>query len=661
MTSRISLPKLIKEDLKKRMWLTAISIVVFIIIIPLCTLFQIESKIAYMGMPITPQEWKDISVWFSNWMGLENLPVISAIMMGALFSGITSFSYLHSKSQMDFYHSLPVRRETWFAVTYIGSFIQIVVPYLIGYGVMAFLGVIKKVSSPKIFSQWLLSNGVIILFFLLIYSITIFAMILTGKIVVAMFGVLALTFGGTLISALKIYIVIQNFETFLGEENYRGIIGNILFGKSGWFSPVIAYAKIEELYLNNKSILKPIVIIAICVILLSAAALILYCKRGSEGAENAIAFPKVKPVLKIVVAVMAGVFFGVIMGSQNRSQGMNAGWLFGIGILATVLACAVMEFIYHGDIRLIFKKKISLVISVLSVVVILAAMKYDVMGYDTYLPDKSKIQAMALDSYKVSEKWLCADYTNCTKTYVERLDSLRTEEFDEIYELAENGVEQLGAGNQQLEMINIAYYLKNGKKVYRTYRVETDKFIECMGKVMEDEEYRGKLFDFDELKSEGIATIEVYNIKHELIKSTLSQEKKERLAETYKQDVLKQPISTFEKGNVIGELRFAYGIDDTTSYYGNIYESFTDTISLLKEYGYEIQMQIKADEVKTIQIYNYDSSDMLENDKLITEPVEIREILERTCFNKNENTERNITVEITFQSGEMQTYYLKKE
>lgn len=674
MTSKISLPKLIKEDLKKRMWLTALSAVIFIIIIPLSTLLQIESKLAYMGIPATAQEWKEICIWFSNWMGLENLPMISAIMMGALFSGITSFSYLHSKSQMDFYHSLPVRRETWFAATYIGSFIQVVVPYLIGYGVMVLFGVMKKVSSPEIFNQWLLSNGIMILFFLLVYSITIFAMILTGKFVVAMFGVVALTFGGTLISALKIYIMVQNFETFLGEEYYHGIMGNILFGKAGWFSPVIAYGKIMELYLDKESITKPIMIIAACTILISVFALMLYRKRASEGAGNAIAFPRLKPVLKVVVAVMAGLFFGVIMGSQNRSQGMNAGWLFGVGILATVLACAVMEFIYHGDIRLIFKKKISLVISVISVVAILAATKYDVFGYDTYLPDKDKIEAMAVDSYRVRDRWLRTDRTK-EKTYIEYLESLRTEEFDVIYELAGNGVEQLGVEHQQLETINIAYYLKSGKKVYRTYQVEPDKFMECMGEIMEDEEYRGKLFGFDELQSEKMKKIEFYNFKHEPTICDLSPEKKDKLIEAYKHDALKQPISTFENGNAIGDLIFEYDTENSEFYSGYLYDSFTETIALLKEYGYEVPTQINVDEVKSIQIYKYGPIDFEEeavdykvekgrNGEPITDPVEMQKILERICYKENANTERNIDVEVMFKSGHREIsviYFLRKE
>ena len=132
MTSKISFSKLIKEDIKKRAWLLLLSITIFIIIIPVLTAIKIEGALPG-GVSSSSETWREVQTWFLSEMGFSNIYMWSAIILGGVLSGITSFSYLHSKNQIDFYHSFPIKRETWYFVNYIGGVIQIVVPYIIGY------------------------------------------------------------------------------------------------------------------------------------------------------------------------------------------------------------------------------------------------------------------------------------------------------------------------------------------------------------------------------------------------------------------------------------------------------------------------------------------------------------------------------------------------
>lgn len=664
MTSKISFPKLIKEDMKKRAWLLASSAVIFMIIIPLVVMMQIDSQLSYLGDAVSMERWREIREWFVGIVGLKNFMLTFAVMFGAIICGITSFSYLHSKSQMDFYHSLPVKRQTWFAVTFVSSFMQIMIPYLIGYACTVMIGAAKKVTSPGVFRQCTIVFGVTILFFLLFYSITILAMILTGKLLVAMFGLMIFMFGGALVGSLRIYIMMQSFETFVTDGIYYGVIGNIIFGRMSWYSPVFALGNIVELYSSGESMVKPLVLLSICTLLIAALALWLYQKRATESAGKAIAFPKLKPVIKVMVAITAGLFFGAIMGGSNLKQEMNAAWLFGIGILATVLACAVVEFVYHADIRMIFKHKCSLGIAVFGTVAILSVAKYDLFGYDSYLPKEDKIEAMAVISYQARDIWVRVDDWE-DKEYTEQLEALKLKEFHSIYELAKNGSSSERTGKQ--ECVTVAYYLKSGRKVYREYFVDEDVFDKCMTEIMKDESYRESLFGLDELQQEEIERYQFENFRHEMVSCILSTEKQKKLIEAYKRDVLSQTVSEFTGGNVIGEFSFIFkGEGD---YIGNIYESFTETIKLLREYGYEVPMEIKPEEVQSITITDYNEVespdgkviDKTRSENKITDPAEIQKILERICYKESAFTEPNIYVDIEFRNGDVMTFLLRKE
>lgn len=467
MTSKISFRRLLREDLKKRMWVAALFGVLFLIIIPLMMLFQIEERLGNAQI-IGPDQLQITLEWFQRMMGLDNILMIAPVMLGAVLSGVSSFSYLHSKSQTDFYHSLPVQRKTWFFVTYAGSVIQVIVPYLLGCLMIGVIGKVKGVAAPGVFRQMPEVIGITVLFFLLLYAVTAVSMLLTGKILTALAGVLVLSFWGSAVYALRIYLMTQAFETYMSEGRYYGFLGNI-FGEASWLSPIMAYGKLLDDY-RPGSKLKILSVLAVCVLAFSAAAYLLYQFRPSEAAGKAIAFPKAEPVIQVILSVTVGILFGTIVGSQNRSVGMHAGWLFGIGTLAAALSSAVIEFIYHADLKLIFKKRLPLAASVLGTVLVLASVQYDWFGYNTYLPDRGKIRSMAVDSIRVRE-WTGSTNVHTKGKYKEFLKTLRRDEFDRIYELAQSGMEKIGT-DEAGEYVNMAYFLKNGRTVYRSYRVD---------------------------------------------------------------------------------------------------------------------------------------------------------------------------------------------
>lgn len=657
MTSRISFPKLLKEDMKKRMWLTAVSTVLFMIIIPLFTLLRIEGRLEdakLMGAP----ELTYVKELFAAIVGLDGMLIIGLLLL-AVVSGITAFSYLHSQSQTDFYHSLPVKRETWFAVSYVGSLLQVMLPYVLGYGILLLIGVVKKVAQPEVIRKSPYILFIMLLFYLLTYSATILVMMITGKLIVAFLGIAVVLFYAPLIGALSRYTMLQGFSTYISVKGGGyGLLGN-LFGDSAWGSPILAYWKFAERYAENQPLAGATAGIVAAVILISALALFCYRIRPSEAAGKALAFSKLETVIKVVLSVTGGILFGVIAGSQNREQGMNSGWLFGVGILTVILVGAVIEFIYQGDLKLILKKKGAIVVSIAATLAVLMVIQYDIFGYDAYFPQKEQLEAMSMDVDMMRTQWADVQYSNAVE-YKEILDMLRTEDFDIIYELAKNGLSPMEEKEPQGEYINIAYYLKNGRKVYRKYYVDVKLFSDCLQEVMKNQNYREAALGFKELEASRIEEYTFFDFLNNSETMKLTESERERLVETYKREMMNQPVSTFTDGKIIGELRFDMKEGNRLDYFGGkIYREFKEVRALLEEYGYSVPEEINLDEVRKITIEDYNKDEVERTE--IREPQEMQKILDRLCYENGKDTVPNTYVEIDFKNSTFGNYSLKKE
>ena len=117
MTSKISFFKLMQEDLRRKLWLLVLAILVFFISFPVVLLILLDSRKAYLSL--TEEMWnRQMKASFAEIIGYENMWMCVITVVGATLCGIFAFSYLYKKNRVDFYHSIPVRREKLFLVSY---------------------------------------------------------------------------------------------------------------------------------------------------------------------------------------------------------------------------------------------------------------------------------------------------------------------------------------------------------------------------------------------------------------------------------------------------------------------------------------------------------------------------------------------------------------
>jgi ABC-2 type transport system permease protein len=136
MILRSSFIKLQKEDMKRRIWSIALLSLLFFIILPVFNALNLESN------SITDKkEWIIDSIL--GYIGPQQYVIAVLTIAAAVICGISGFFYLHSKKQVDFYHSIPVSRKTLLAVKYINGFLVFFIPYFINMALSIIIIAIK--------------------------------------------------------------------------------------------------------------------------------------------------------------------------------------------------------------------------------------------------------------------------------------------------------------------------------------------------------------------------------------------------------------------------------------------------------------------------------------------------------------------------------------
>lgn len=377
-------------------------------------------------------------------------------------------------------------------------------------------------------------------------------------------------------------------------------------------------------------------------------AKILYKCRPTESAGKSMAFPKTEAVLKflicIPIAIFVGLFFYFALGSGSYI------WLYGATIVGGVVISMIVEFIYHIDMRELLRRKVQLILILVASVGILAVFQLDVFGYDSYLPEKDEIAKMSL----YNSRW--GDIYN----YDERkaLDESLIEDFDEYYEMAKLGVENVEAhGNVvhgEQDYISVEYLLKSGKRVRRGYFVPTEKLAEAMKEVFANPENVRTIYPIYRL-NQKISRIEVQTVTgYEELELTPSQ--MQELVEIYKEE-----LALYASEKVTGEVLAYLDLSASDGTYYNWLGSYPVTESFAKTVGYmtehmtlSLYVDVNAEQIKSIEL-RQDVSEPVESAVemgeyrevttadiafetiTITDPKEIKEILPYIHFSLGSN------------------------
>lgn len=645
MTSKISYIKLIRADIRHRGWLAALVCIGLFLGMPVFTMLYIDSllgdsvAVAAEGVNAASAQSREyiIEQIRDIFQGLLNGHILNylaaAIAVFAVLCALTGFGYIHSKEKLDFYHALPVKRGQWFAVSYLSGLLIFLVPYGICAGLTIAVGGANGIMTAKVAAECAVAAAGGILAFLLIYHSCILAAMLTGQTVT---GLLA-----TLVIAVYPFLVFGLFTALKGIffETYYGGATAFTDTLAETMSPAGLFISLIDSTGAGIPGARLFITAAVLGVLILGGAFLLYRIYPSEAAGNALAFPRTAPVFKVMICIPAAVFASIIAKAFMGLSGTK--WILVLSLLAAVILCGVIEFIYQQDLRMLLKGWISSVISVAGVFLVLCIFQFDLTGYDTYLPDQGRVESIRFhpDSF-----WGYFQYPEEYSGDIFVGPAASDEGMEVLYRLAEAGVGNLEEGytpntldladadseiNKTYINTVFCYKLSGGREVYRRYCVGREELLSVLEELGKSEGFRKELFPVFHLDTSQVASVSYRDAYGVETLTGLSGEQIRALLDAYKKDVLAADMEALAGDQPLGELMLEIPDEDAENVsdenatvnaygeYGNstqpdtvitlgsfyIYEGYDNTLACMEKYGYTLRTEIAPEDVQSVSLY----------------------------------------------------------
>ncbi len=604
MTCKVSLCKSIQETMKHH--LASVFAVCLLFFMKLITFFlQVQN---YATGDYTALDKKYIQGQLQEMTSPGYGIAILAIFI-ALFLAFDFFRYLHSRKQIDFFDSLPIRRKDAFFIRILSACIIFAVPLIICLSLETVLLVVFHFFQTKYLINILWSLACMLLIFLATMFTGVLAMIMTGHPVIALlgFGVFSVYVPIILQYIFPAYAA-QYFDTFVSWNGYSHYLNYV--------SPI--GASIKLIYKDSVSCWTPkehfvdFIAILILIVFVGILNYILFQKRPSETAGRAMAFTKCNPVIRILLVIPLTLYVGLYL-SQVASIGSKIWMVFGF-IAGTIFLHGIIESIFQFDIRGLWSYKKQMLGCFLVSMAIALIFWIDLFHYDEYLPKQNELKSIAFDFgeyYDISE-----------------VDGISGEYLDDAYQLAKNLVSQKQKNDAECRSVQIEYHFKNDAVKERSYYIDMKANRELIDKIYASIEYKD---DICELYRTDWTTVNSLQLSdgHTEVALNLTPEERNLLFETYLAEFTPFTYSQKEASTAVAyftinkEAHKVYR-DPCTCY---IYSEFTQTIALLDKYiqkdkniqhfGSVSESPINKYDIRSIDIYFEDASVSISDDKKI--------------------------------------------
>ena len=632
MTSRNSFFNLLKEDLHRRLWTLILSSLVFFGTFVVAFTMVLQNFVgrysrASYGYSNTEFVERISNLLCDDFYGFYPWFIMVAVV-GAIICGMNGFAYLHSRKQMDFYHSLPVKREKIFAVRLVNGILIYALPYLVGLLYTYLLCILYRVMTWDIFFCSLFMFVVHLMGYLVLYLATVLAMMLTGKLVIAFFGTCVINLYAPAIYGLGM-VLRESF--FVTSYSNSVDIEDALF-VTKWFSPASYYfSLITSIAEGNGKFWLEFISFLLLGVVLIMLSLWLYRKRASEKADTAMAFKVTEPIFRIMISIPVGVLAGLLFYviQYDYGWGVSVFWLIFGGLLGGFLCHGVMEALYNSDIKKCLSHKIQMMVTMVVAAVIPLAFLFDIFRYDSYLPEKKDIKSMAVVSGEMRFGGSYYDEDGWVSPTEYALENMEVTNIDAMYALAEllskdageNRTERFfgynrgytvsyydgGVEKQNYTDFIICYRLKDGSEVTRSYEYNYYAVMDLLEQIYNDNEFKSAVHPvFGLLESNYKLTYVGCYVPTSGVSVTIDKNLEGFLG-IYAEDILSLSFQDLKTTSAIGEMNIQFVVnEDGTTYEDStnflLYPSMTRTISWLKEQGCFVQSVQDATNIETITV-----------------------------------------------------------
>ena len=609
-----------KEDMRHKVWMLALSLLGSFLAMPVVWLLRYSdvdlSAINVQITAMTSREYEEAVSGSVNGMadffgqGLMLSSGIVAVACAVLV-GLEGFHYLQQKSMVDTYHSLPVSRTWLFGIKYLNGLLIWLVPCLLCTVLtLAFSGVLlAQVGGSWGIPGLILEAGkntlVLVIAFLLVYHVMLLATMLTGNMLATL--TVAVILGCGVISAYGLTLGFMStfFRTYYARAD--GLAAAIY--TSPLAAPVIlANSRIDMSFRISDSFRTTALVCLGVALALGVLAWFSYLNRPSERAGKGLELWWIAWPLRLFVSILGGMGGGLCM-HYLVSRSDTAWCVFG-ALLSGIMTYGVLDVIFAMDFKAFFRHRWSMGASLLIMLLICAGFQEDWMGYDRYLPDQGEIREASI---------ACRSYA-CNSNLTRILDGVRITDRAQIHAFLERGIENMHGWSHKAEGIQVeeaycgdafavdTFYvrvvLENGRSYYRNYffyEWDEDVVLPLLG----SGEYADGAYRLSEEQIEACTGIRLTSGvgSDGGIREVSEKEVIRELAEAYNQDLAEQPQAIIlGQGRLLGQMVVRIVQQGDLSIYGiNIFENMTHTLEAMNRNDIRILYQpTEAEDVESI-------------------------------------------------------------
>lgn len=681
MTSKSLFFKRMKQDAEQRIWLPAVFFILGFLALEMPLISCLNSLRYRENFAEEMQSYLLMDFFTPN--SVFTLMSVCVAIAGA----ISGFAYIHSARKLDVYHSLPVKRETLFLQQYVYGILYYVIPMILHVLLCVVICGANGVLNHVILGNAMGFALVQVVMYLVCYALSVAVVCLTGNVIISVLGsVILLTY-----SLLISWLLNALMGTFFTSYYYGGKPESYVPA----FSPIhMIYNMLLDMvnahadYPAYTAYMRHYGVMLLAAVIYTAAALLLYKRRPTEAAASTMAFPIAEPVVKAMVVIPTSVVSGYLFTAIVSNRDDFIWYLLGC-ICCFIIICPLMEIIFRKDMKAIFSHPLQLVFNAGCVIGILLIFEFDVLGYDSYIPDEKQVESYAVDFSGIPRIWS----GDGEIPYGSRLENMEIQDNPGTRSLLEyaaefsrpmrrGGLKEVAKGELRTTYLEVGYHLKSGKTIYRNYlvNIQDEQVRNWMKDTIQDMQHKLAVYPvLTEGKEENYSGVLVESA-FSFDELSLSGDKMQQLVQTYRRELTN--LSFEELVNEFPIAKLSFILKNQSEEYGyRIYPSFTRTIELLKEYGVTLETALPAKEIVEIRIEDYTRETSDQNgllDKVVEksyltaegDDAQIKEIFPNLVYGSfvegfpaDNNAEPNLYVKVTYleQGTEVSAHFRFKK
>lgn len=629
-----------KENFKRRKGIAVLYSVLFLLAYPVgLTLFTTSTK---GHMELNPNYREALTESFAIYLGMNVMTALFVTLL-AVICALQGFSYLFKRQKLDLYMSVPVSKGRRFAVIYVNGILLYALPYLISILLSIGIGAGNGVYVGKIIKTIIFSYLGYLIYYLAIYNISIVAVMLTGNMLLALcgVGVLLLYEGGIrLILEGMSSIYFYTYSSYTAEAWYRMAFSPALFFISEFLESPEGQ-NVPLLLEKFGFILGKTAVIAV---IAGIVGYLLYAVRPAENCNKAIVFKKVRPFIKTALLVPLSLVVGILFFNIAGNTAMTV-----LGFVLGIFLChGILEVIFEFDLKAMFKSFTSTIVSAVLVFGIYAVFKFDLTGYDRWVPNPEQVESAAIRNYDLAfgegydlEK---GSYADNAGYMLEHMNITDMESFCNLMKSAIELGEVVKKNDDNPEMsgektiwFTVKYRMKNGKEKYRHLGLAYEENKEELNRLLSGEEYQKGAFQILDEELYKKASLEQISFSNGMTGQVIEKTDMEEVLQAYKEDLSHfYNMETAAEQYPVGIINFSfymntdlvaelYGGSKMVVYYSMpVYDNFEKTMAYAKEKKLLEDWKQSVYDIDTITInfYSEGNSEWVDKDFIKREEIE---------------------------------------